>query len=570
MVSAKRIRRREQVRPEDTWDLSSLFANEDQWEQSLRKLQRKLAGYKRFRGRLGESAATLAACLKFDIQVDRLGERVGTYAFLKAAEDQTNSAYQRMLGRYQSAATRAAEAASYIRPEILAIPADTMGKLLSAREMEPYRLLLQRLLRYRDHTLSEKEEQLLAMQGEMSQAANRAFRQLLDADMKFGTIKDGQDRSVELTHATFMELLHSPRAAVRKAAFHQYYEQFQSHQHTLAATLSGSVQKDVYYARVRGYESSLAAALYPDNVPPSVYDNLIARVRHRLPTLHRYYELRRRRMKLRQIHHYDTYAPILSDLDVRHSWRQAVATVLEALQPLGAHYVGALQQGLEGRWCDRYPNQGKQSGAFSCGSYDGDPYILMNFKPEVLDDVFTLAHEAGHSMHSYLSARHQPYQYHDYTIFVAEVASTFNEQLLTRHLVQRSQRRPAAGLSGQSGHRCDPGHDLPADDVRRIREDHARDGGSERAIDGGVAAGRLPRTAGDLLRAGFHARCPAEPGVPAHSPLLSCLLRVQIRHRHVGGHRLEPARAGRRATGSGRLHPLSPGRLFQGPLGPAA
>jgi oligoendopeptidase F len=277
------------------------------------------------------------------------------------------------------------------------------------------------------------------MQGEMAQAAGNAFRQLIDSDMKFGFVKDSAGRSVELTNATFMQLLYAPRRSVRKTAFHQYYEQFAGHENTLAATLSGSIQKDAYYARARGYDSSLAAALFPDNMPASVYENLIASVRRHLPDLHRYYDLRRRKMKLRQIHHYDTYVPILSDLEVRHTWKRAVKTVLAALEPLGDEYGSVLQQGLEGRWCDRYPNQGKQSGAFSCGSYDGAPYILMNFKPDVLDDVFTLAHEAGHSMHSYYSAQNQPYLYYDYTIFVAEVASTFNEQLLTRHMMQQAR-----------------------------------------------------------------------------------------------------------------------------------
>jgi len=227
----------------------------------------------------------------------------------------------------------------------------------------------------------------------------------------------------------------SPKRSVRKTAFHQYYEQFTGHENTLAATLSGSMQKDVYYARARGYDSALASALYPDNVPQSVYDSLIASVRNNLPAVHHYYDVRRRKMKLRDIHHYDTYVPILSELSVKQTWKQAVKIVIKSLALLGSEYCEVLEKGLSGRWSDRYPNQGKQSGAFSCGTYDGDPYILMNYKPEVFDDVFTLTHEAGHSMHSYFSAKHQSFDYYDYTIFVAEVASTFNEQLLSRHLM---------------------------------------------------------------------------------------------------------------------------------------
>ncbi|HEY5311212.1 MAG TPA: oligoendopeptidase F, partial [Pirellulales bacterium] len=321
------------------------------------------------------------------------------------------------------------------RPEILAIATPQLKKFLADPALKPYRLLLERMVRYKPHTLGESEEKLLAMQSEMAGTAGRVFRQLNNADLKFGVLKNERGEQVELTHSSFSAFLHSPRREVRRAAFHQYYQQFTAHENTLATTLEGSIQTNIYYARARNYASALDAALFPDKMPRSVYDNLIAAVHSRLPALYRYYDLRRRKMKLPDIHHYDTYVPILSDLEKRHTWRQAVKLVIAALEPLGSEYCGALEQGLLGRWCDRYENQGKQSGAFSSGSYDGDPYILMNYQSEVLDHVFTLAHEAGHSMHSYLSARNQPYQYHDYTIFVAEVASTFNEQLLSKHLL---------------------------------------------------------------------------------------------------------------------------------------
>ena len=250
-------------------------------------------------------------------------------------------------------------------------------------------------------------------------------------------LEEGQ--LVELSNATFSQFLISPDRSVRKNSFHQYYQQFAAHENTFAATLSGSILKDVYYAQARGYEGALEAALFPDNMPSTVYDNLIASVRSNLPALHQYYDVRRRKMKLDDIHHYDTYVPILSDLSSHHGWDEAVELILGSLEPLGSDYTDALQEGLQGRWCDRYPNQGKQSGAFSCGSFDGDPYILMNYQPEVLNDVFTLTHEAGHSMHSYLSSSHQPFEYYDYTIFVAEVASTFNEQLLTTHMMEHAE-----------------------------------------------------------------------------------------------------------------------------------
>jgi oligoendopeptidase F len=435
----KKLPLRAAVKEADTWDLSSLFANDAAWEKAFKAWEGKLTGYQPFRGRLGDSAKQLASCLKFDSEMDRAGERLGNYAFLKTAEDQANSTYQRMLGRYRGAAGRAAEAASFIRPELMAIKPTVMKQLLADRQLAPYRLQLERVLRYRPHTLGDKEERLLAMQSEMSETSNQVFRQLNDADLKWPAIKNEQGELVELSTATFSMFQHSPKRSVRKQAFHEFYKQYDAHQHTLAATLSGSVQRDVYYARAREFPSALESALFADNVPISVYDNLIASVRRRLPCVHRFYDLRRRLMKLDEIHIYDTYVPILSELEVKHTWQQACKAIMTALEPLGSDYCGTLEKGLAGRWCDRYPNQGKQSGAFSSGGFDGDPFILMNYQPQVLDHVFTLAHEAGHSMHSYYSAKSQPYEYYNYTIFVAEVASTFNEQLLSRYLLDRAK-----------------------------------------------------------------------------------------------------------------------------------
>jgi oligoendopeptidase F len=439
MSKIKKLPERSQVKVADTWDLSSLFADDAAWDEALAEFEKRIDGFQRFRGKLGESAKTLAACLKYDCDLDRLAERLGIYAHLKATEDQANSRYQGMVAQFQNVATRAGQAASYIRPEILAISAATMKKLLDAKELKPYRLILQRVLRYKKHTLSKREEELLAMQGEMAHTASQVFRQLHDADLKFGMVTNEKGERVELSNATLHELLISPKRSVRRNAFHQYYAQFKDHQNTLAATLCGSIQADTYYARARSHGSSLERALFPDNVPLSVYDSLVEAVHRRLPAVYHYYDLRRRKMRLREIHHYDTYVPILSKMTRRRTWKQAVALLMQALRPLGDEYRSVLERGLSGRWCDRYPNRGKQSGAFSCGSFDGDPYILMNFKPDVLEDVFTLAHEAGHSMHSYYSARHQPFQYYDYTIFVAEVASTFNEQLLFHHMLQQAK-----------------------------------------------------------------------------------------------------------------------------------
>jgi oligoendopeptidase F len=344
-----------------------------------------------------------------------------------------------MQGRFMQTASRAAQVASYLRPEILAIPAAKMDAFIESPELKPYKLMLTRILRFKPHTLGEKEERLLAMQSEMSEAAGKIFRQLNDTDMKFGTVTNEKGEPVELSHASFSTLLYSPDRKVRSTAFHTYYQQYAAYAHTFAASLAGSVDRDVYYAKARNYPSALESALFPDLVPVSVYDNLIASIHRQLPALHHYYDVRRRKMKLDEIHHYDTYVPILSEIRTHHTWDEAIKTVLSALAPLGNEYCEALGHGLNNRWCDRYENRGKRSGAFSAGSYDGPPYILMNYQPDVLDHVFTLAHEAGHSMHSYYSAKTQPYPYYGYSIFVAEVASTFNEQLLAKHLLAKAR-----------------------------------------------------------------------------------------------------------------------------------
>jgi oligoendopeptidase F len=425
---------------EHTWDLSSLFRSDAEWEAAFAAWEKQVDSYAKFRGRLGESAAVLAECLKFDSEFDRMGDRIGTYAMLKETEDVANSTYQGLKARYIGVASRAMEAASYIRPEILALPDDTLKAYISSPLLADRKLTLERLVRYKPHTLSDKEERILALQIESAQTAQMAFSQLTNADMKFGTISIGE-QTIELSHASYARCLEIPDRTVRKTAFHQYYAEFQDHANTLAATLSGSVKQDVYHARVRNYPTAREAALFPDQVPVSVYDNLITAVRANLPKVHKYYDVRRRAMKLADLHFYDTYVPILTDFRKRTEWDEAVSIVLESLKPLGSEYLSTLTKGLKGRWCDRFENKGKRSGAFSSGCYDSDPYILMNYEPNVLDHVFTLTHEAGHSMHTHLS-KNQPYQYANYTIFVAEVASTFNEQLLGQELMRRATSDP--------------------------------------------------------------------------------------------------------------------------------
>jgi len=422
----------------DTWNLSSLYGSDAEWEKSLAKWEQRIPGFATFAGTLASSPQRLAECLAYEIAVDREGDRLGTYAHLRASEDQAGPQAQRMMGRFQHIATLAGEKASFISPEIMAIPPQSLTAWLDLPALSPYRLMLERLVRTRPHVLSEPEEKLLAMQGTFAGTAGKVFRQLTDADMKFGYVTTGAGEQVELSNATFITLLHDPERSVRATVFEQFYGQYQAHANTLAAALAGSVERDVYSAKVRNYPSAVEAALFHDNVPITVYDQLIAAVRANLPVVHRYYDLRKRIMGIDEIHHYDCYLPLVPELEQKHTWNEAVKLVVESLDVLGPDYCGRLKQGLLGRWCDRYPNAGKQSGAFSSGTYDSDPYILMNFQEETVEHVFTLAHEAGHSMHTRYSAEAQPYQHASYTIFVAEVASTFNEQLLTRLLLKQA------------------------------------------------------------------------------------------------------------------------------------
>lgn len=430
---------REDVNPQDCWDLSSLYKSDRAWERDFQEWRAKFADYSRFQGRLSEGPTVIAEALAFHFAVDEQGERLGVYAHLRLTEDQADSKAQRMVGRMMAEWSRVNEAASFLQPELLAIPKASMQAFLADAALQPYRLFLERVLRYRPHTLSPAEERLLAMQTEMREAPTQVFRQLNDTELQFGTVRNERNESVPLTHGNYISFLESPRREVRRDAFYRYYAQYDKHKRTLAAALGGSIYADNYLARARNHSSALEAALFPDNVPVSVYDNLIGTVRDHLQHLHQYHDLRRRRLRLGKLEPFDLYVPLVPGMKKRRTWEQAVEMVLAALDPLGDEYLRVLQKGLLGRWCDRYENQNKQSGAFSSGAYRSDPFILMNYKEDVLDHIFTLAHEAGHSMHTYYSAKNQPYPYYQYPILVAEVASTFNEQLLSRRLLERAE-----------------------------------------------------------------------------------------------------------------------------------
>ncbi len=441
MPKIRKIPARNEVKTADTWDLTQLYKSNAAWERAFKKWTTEIEGFAKFRGTLGKSAANIRKCCEFEVAFERTGEQLGSYAFLRASEDIANGHYQGMVARFTHVATHASEAGSFINPEIQAIPKKTLEKFVASPTLKDFRIGLERLMRYKPHILSAKEERILAMQGQISGSSSRIFSQLTDADFKFGFVKNERGEKVELTQSSFRVLLESPKRSVRKAAFTKFYDLHESHANTIAATFNASVQQDVYKARVRNFPSAREAALFGDNVPVSVYDSLIDAVHNNLDTVYRYLDIRRKALKLKDLHQYDTYVPIIDTGRTNIPYNKGIDMIMEALQPLGSGYCKTLEKGLRGRWSDRYENQGKRSGAFSAGGFDGPPYILMNYQTEMLDSVFTLAHEAGHSMHTYYSAKNQPFQHYQYTIFVAEVASTFNEQLLGKHLMDKAKTK---------------------------------------------------------------------------------------------------------------------------------
>ncbi len=434
----KTLRARKDVPSSDCWDLGSLFVSEEAWEEALKEFEALIPEIGNYKGTLGKSAARLRECLDFFNRLEMLEERLGYYAMLRKEEDVTDSTGTGRFSRYMAVAVKSSSKRSYLEPEIQSIPDDLMDSFLKDPLLEDFRIPLQRIIRYKAHILSEKEESLLALQAESAQVAKKAFSALTNGDMKFGFINvEGEEQA--LTNSSFALFLLNPDRAVRKKAFFQFYQGFDDHKNTLAELYGGSVLRDVYTARVRGYGSSREAALFPDNVPEEVYDNLVGAVHDNLEALHHYYALRKRVLNLEELHLYDTKVSLIPDIEVHHSYDEAVALVIRALSPLGEDYGKTLQEGLLGSWVDRYENRGKRSGAFSAGSYLGEPYILLNYKENDLRDVFTLAHEGGHSMHSWYSVRNNPFQTYNYTIFEAEVASTFNEQLLGHYLLEHSE-----------------------------------------------------------------------------------------------------------------------------------
>jgi oligoendopeptidase F len=431
---------RSEAAPENTWDISKLFSSDAAWDEGLKEYEKLAERIPGFQGTLGKSAESLAAYMDFSKEFGVLEERLNYYADLRQTEDEGNSAARTMTGRFMMAAAKAQAASSWAAPEIQAIPDGDMEAFLAHPRLAEYRIYLKKLLRYKPYILSSKEERALALHAEGEQVSQEAFSALTNVDMDFGTL-DTPEGSRPLSQSTWQVFMESPDREFRRRAYEAFYRNFAAHKTTLAVLYGGQVKQDVIKARIRGFSSAREAALFPDDVPEKVYDNLVGTISDNLGPLHRYYSLRKRLLGLDALRHYDVYAPMVPKTARKTSWNEAVDFISGALAPLGDEYVQTLRSGLLGRWADRYENKGKRSGAFSAGSFTADPYILMNYKEDSIRDVFTLAHEGGHSMHSWYSARSNPFMHYGYTIFEAEVASTFNEELLFRYLKTRADTK---------------------------------------------------------------------------------------------------------------------------------
>ncbi len=439
----KTIPERKNIPENHRWDLSPMFISDEEWDSLYSEIEKKLPEYETYRGRLGESAKFLSGAIEFSLETGRDIEKLYVYAHLRSDEDKSNQKYLGMYQRAISLYTQAAELASFFTPEIQKIDDDRMKAFLDEESLREYRFYLEKILRYKPHTHDEKIEQILAMSQDFAQGASQVFSQLDNVDLKFGDITDEAGGSIELSHGNFSTFLINPDREIRKKAFHQYYREYKDHENTIASTLSYSNKKDIFYSRVRNFESARSAALFSDDVPKDVYDNLISTVHDNLDPLFDYFRFRKEMLGLDELHFYDTYVPIVPDIKFSMPYEDAVDVCVRALAPLGDDYTNILKKGLMGGWVDRYENRGKRSGAYSSGCYDSPPYILMNYEDKNINSLYTLIHEAGHSMHSFLSIKNQPYVDYEYTIFVAEVASTLNETLLSGYLLDLYKDDPA-------------------------------------------------------------------------------------------------------------------------------
>ncbi len=435
---AVEVKERKDIPEQYRWDLTTLFKDEEAWEAALGALPEAAEKLAAFEGRLTESPETLRAFYDLMTETERCIENVFGYASLKRSEDGRDEKAQAMFGRAFSTAVRAEEALSFAEPEILAMEEEKLKAFTEAEVLAPYRKMLVRLMEQKAHTLSAKEEKLLAGISEILGAPGEIDDMLQDVDMRFEDAVDADGKKVPVTGAAFIRLQEEKDRVLRESAFRSYYKGFREHINTFGANYAASVKGDIFTARTRNYGSAREMAASNERVPGSVYDGLIEAVHQYLPLMHRYAALRKKLLKLDELHYYDLYAPLAADVDVSYSYEEAQEMVLKAVAPFGQDYGDTVRRAFRERWVDVYPNVGKAGGAYSGGTYDSNPFIMMNFTGSV-DSVSTLAHEMGHSMHSYYSHKNQPPQYAYYKIFVAEVASTVNENLMIEQLLKENE-----------------------------------------------------------------------------------------------------------------------------------
>ncbi|WP_438349751.1 oligoendopeptidase F [Paenibacillus sp. FA6] len=427
---------RSEVSEDHQWNLQDLYADQSNWDQAYADVQKKLSTVTNLEGKLN-TVKSVKECFTLEDDISNHVERLYVYAHMHHDEDTTNPTYQALTQKAKKLSVDANEALSFVTPEILSLPDDKLDAFIADSALSDFKFTLQEMKREKAHVLTKTEEALLAQVGNLSQAPQTIFGMINNADMKFPKIKDENGKEVELTHGSYIQYLESPNREVRSRAFKAVYETYAKQKNTIAATLSANVNKNIFYSRVRKYPSVLDMSLYGDNIPKEVYTNLIDTIHESLPLLHRYMKLRKKLLGVDELHMYDLFAPLVDEYKMDITYEEAKKTIKDGLKPLGEDYLSALQTGYDQGWIDIYENEGKRTGAYSWGAYGTHPYVLLNHKDN-LNSMFTLAHEMGHALHSYYSDNALKYRDAQYTIFLAEVASTTNEALLMDYLLKKS------------------------------------------------------------------------------------------------------------------------------------
>lgn len=436
MSETTQLPNREELSENLTWDLTKIFANDQEFDEKYQELSEELTQAEKYKGTLANGATAFLNALEFVLDVYRKIEVLYVYAHLKNDQDTANTTYQALHSRAGSLMAKVGESVSWLEPEVLQLSDETIWSYFEEEpKLEIYRHFVQQMVDNRAHVLSADQEALLAGAGEIFGASSSTFSVLNNADLVFPTITGENGEKIQLSHGVYGQLLESTDRSVREAAFKGLYEVYEQFRNTFASTLSAHIKGYNFKAKARHYHSAREASLSNNHVPESVYDTLVEVVNKHLPLLHRYMELRKRLLNVEELHMYDLYTPVLGEAPIKFSYEDARAKALEALQPMGEEYMAVVEEAFADRWIDVVENKGKRSGAYSSGSYDTKPYILLNWH-DTLDQLFTLVHEMGHSVHSFFTRSNQPYVYGDYSIFLAEIASTTNENILTEYLLE--------------------------------------------------------------------------------------------------------------------------------------